>query len=67
MARRGYDRRNRVRTLARELADSGQYANWQEIEKALLSAGFTEAPQFLSYHFVRRSLDARCAAALRSP
>ena len=46
----------------RELARSGECANWQEIERKLDAAGYASASQLWSISF-RQVLDRLCAAA----
>ena len=59
------ERQRLLRSQARELANSGRYANWREVELALLGRGRELAPQALQSRFVRLLLNARCAHAKR--
>ena len=59
------ERQRLVRSQARQLANSGRFNNWREVETALVGKGRHLAPQALHNRFVRLLLDARCAHARR--
>ena len=58
-----------VRTLVRaeELAVSGKYGGWMEIERVLVKEGFAKAPRLLFSKAKRSSLDKLCAAHHKTP
>ena len=59
------ERQRLVRSQARDLANTGRFNNWREVETALVGKGRNLAPQALHNRFVRLLLDARCAHARR--
>jgi hypothetical protein len=59
------ERQRLVRSQARELANTGRFNNWREVETALVGKGRHLAPQALHNRFVRLLLNARCAHARR--
>ncbi|MBB5468550.1 hypothetical protein HDG32_004680 [Paraburkholderia sp. CI2] len=64
----GAGRREAARRAAYSLADSGKYAGWQEIEKALRARyGVLDAHQLLGNPVVRANIDQRCVAARPKP
>lgn len=65
MLRFEQERQRLVRSQARQLANSGRFNNWREVETALVGKGRHLAPQALHNRFVRLLLDARCAHARR--
>ena len=61
-------RREAVRRAAYSLADSGKYADWQAVEKALRARyGVLDAHQLLANPVVRANIGQRCAAARPKP
>jgi hypothetical protein len=56
-------RKELVRPRARELADSGKFGSWWEIEVDLRESGFPEARFLLDDEDVREELDQRCKRA----
>ncbi|QQC65211.1 hypothetical protein [Paraburkholderia ginsengisoli] len=64
----GAGRREAVRRAAYSLADSGKYADWRAVEKAIRARyGVLDAHQLLGNPLVRTSIDQRCAAARPKP
>lgn len=57
------DRTADIAKIARQMAASGQYFGWQEIEKKLVSEGFTDASVVLSDESLRDDLNATCQNA----
>jgi hypothetical protein len=58
------ERRAYVSRRSRELAESGDYDNWLDIETHLVSnEGFLEAREWLDSRFIREQLDAICSRA----
>jgi hypothetical protein len=57
-----------IRQRARELAESGQYRNWHEIEAQLrLREDWPEARDLLDSTFIRDELDVLCQRATGKP
>ncbi|MBC8730728.1 hypothetical protein F6X39_21185 [Paraburkholderia sp. UCT2] len=57
-----------MRRAAYSLADSGRYADWQAVEKALRARyGVLDAHQFVGNPVVRANIDQRCVAARPKP
>lgn len=65
MLLRDKELRQRLRFQARQLAGTGRYQNWQEVEHALTRAGRQGAPHALRAPLVRLTLDIRCALTRR--
>ncbi len=61
--RRKADRAETISRMSRELANSGNYAGWLDIEMALRAQGYSEARTQLDNRYVRGELDALCKAA----
>lgn len=57
------DRRRRFRLQARQLANTGKFRSWQEIEGALVRAGRPGVERALQAPVFRIMLDVRCALA----
>lgn len=67
MLLRDKEKRERLRLQARQLAETGRYRNWEEVEGALTRAGREGAAMALHAPFTRLSLDVRCALARPRP
>ena len=65
MLRFEQERQRLVRSQARQLANTGHFNNWREVETALVGKGRHLAPQALHNRLVRLMLDARCSYARR--
>lgn len=59
------ERERRLRFQARQLANTGKFATWPEIEKELTLKGRKLVPEALKGRVVRIMLNARCAHARR--
>jgi len=57
------DRTADITKISRQMAASGQYFGWQEIEKKLVSDGFQDAPAVLSDEALRDDLNSACQNA----
>ena len=57
------DRANYISKRSWEMATSGQYADWMQIELALRSEGYSEARQQLDSQFLRQELNQMCREA----
>ncbi|MGH8616754.1 MAG: hypothetical protein ACREUW_03620 [Burkholderiales bacterium] len=57
------DRIADITKIARQMAASGQYFGWQEIEKKLVSDGFKDASAALTDESLRDDLNATCQNA----
>lgn len=59
------ERERRLRYQAKQLANTGRFGGWPDIEKALTSKGRKLVPEALQGRIVRFTLNARCAHARR--
>ena len=57
---RKQERQAEVRKLARELAETGRYRNFLQIEVQLRGSGWPEAKTALDDSFIRRELNLAC-------
>ncbi len=57
------ERDERMWALAYNLAQSGEYTGWWDIEVELKSQGFSRARQLLDDEQIRERLDGMCAEA----
>jgi len=57
------ERAELIDRLADEMARSGEYADWMEIEVALRHQGYREARQLLDDRYRRNELDGMCRQA----
>jgi hypothetical protein len=62
---RDQERQRALRYQAKQLADTGRYGAWREIEAAMVRDGRAGAPVALADVHVRQSLDKACANAQR--
>jgi hypothetical protein len=60
---RDKEKRQRLHFQARQLAKTGRYRNWEEIESALTRAGRDGAGKALRAPLLRFMLNVRCALA----
>lgn len=67
MLLRDKEKRQRLRVQARQLAKTGRYRNWKEVEGALTRDGRAGAALALSARLTRLTLDIRCALARPRP
>lgn len=67
MLLRDHEKRQRLRLQARQLAKSGRYRNWQEVEGALTRSGHEGAANALRAPFTRLTLDIHCTLARPRP
>lgn len=65
MLLRDQERQRTLRYQARQLANTGRYGTWREIEAALVRDGRAGAPIALADAHIRMSLDKACATAQR--
>lgn len=65
MLLRDQERQRTLRYQAKQLADSGRYSTWREIEAALVRDGRAGAPVALADAQIRLSLDKACVNAQR--
>lgn len=63
---RDRERRDRLRYQARQLAGTGRYKGWEDVERALTRAGRKGAEQALSAPLVRFMLNFRCAFSAKN-
>jgi hypothetical protein len=47
--------------LALQMADTGQFADWHDVEKAMVEKGIRKAPELLDNDKIRFTLDIKCA------
>lgn len=67
MLLRDYEKRQRLKLQARQLAKTGRYRNWKEVEGALTRAGREGVAKALRAPFTRLTLDIHCALAWPRP
>jgi hypothetical protein len=59
------ERKNYIDQRSRELAETGKFSSWMEIEAALRGEGYPEARGELDSRYTRQYLDEICQRARR--
>lgn len=65
MLPREKERRRSLLTQASQMAESGQFPAWREIEAALIKSGRSDTQRVFASANFRRTLDRQCAKARR--